>query len=403
MCYYNSDMVQINDMNNTDVTIAINNVWTASILPEQLQVFVHSNDVGSIRRNGDGFQCMVDDGNDVDVEGDNELNVECYQEEPGVDGSPFLAIIDVVITDENIGDVNEVSHPCFPDQPILESCSWRLVIPCNYEELCTKEPSSTPSVGPSPSPTAGPSPSPSDSPTSTPTTKPTGPFSNKPSYQVSSEPSDSPVPTFDTKTDSPSNQISSEPSDSPVPTFDTKTDSPTSTPSSSPVSAPTKSPITNHNGNPTNNDNGYKPACPEDVLVIKHEGVTPYPIDGIRIMGQNESTVTVQLTQTYTMNSTTIDYMFYQYSQDFFNSKCYEKVNIDGKSTVEIITIQCMKHTPIALLDLWVADDVGKNVLAAGDNATIPECCHPDVPEGTPVTKYLIEIKCISSCPDVIQ
>merc|ERR1712183_55174 len=29
MCYYNADMVQINKMNGTDVTIQVNNVWTA--------------------------------------------------------------------------------------------------------------------------------------------------------------------------------------------------------------------------------------------------------------------------------------------------------------------------------------------------------------------------------------
>jgi len=380
-------MVQINDMNNTDVTIAINNVWTANALPEQLQVFVHSNGVDSIRRNGDGFQCMNNDGHVVDLANSYELNLSCYQEESGVD-APWLAVIDVVITDQSIGDifVNDVSHPCFPGEPIPESCSWRFVIPCDYEELCTEEPSSTPSVGPSPSPsagpspsptagpspspTAGPSPSPSDSPTSTPTTKPTGPFSNKPSNQISSEPTDSPVPTIGTN---------------------------------SPVDAPVKPPYADHEKPSFSNDDVFSKPCPEDVLIIKHEGVTPFPSDGVRIMSQDETTVTVELTQTYTTPSTTIEYIFYQHSKDYFNSKCYEEKDIDGDSRVALITIQCMKHTPIALLDLWVADDIGKNVLAAGDNATIPECCHPDVPEGTPVTKYLIEIKCITACPEVIE
>merc|ERR1719162_2271453 len=102
MCYYNSDMVQINDMKKTDVTISINNVWTASVLPQQLQVFVNTKGVDSVRPGGDGFQCLDDDGTDIDVEGDSELTVPCYQEGGAGNAttdSSFLATIDVVVTD----------------------------------------------------------------------------------------------------------------------------------------------------------------------------------------------------------------------------------------------------------------------------------------------------------------
>ena len=75
---------------------------------------------------------------------------------------------------------------------------------------------------------------------------------------------------------------------------------------------------------------------------------------------------------------------------------------MDGDATIEV-TIECMRNTPIALLELWVADAAEKNVLTADDTAIIPDCCHPNVPEGTPTTKYLLEIKCETACPEVIE
>ena len=376
MCYYNPDMIQINDMNGTDVTIAINNVWTADVLPEQLQVFIHANGVESIRPNGDGFQCMDDDGNDVDVEGDNELTVECYQEEPGVAGSPFLAIIDVVIMDRVIS--TGAAHPCFPDELISEACSWRIVVPCDYEELCTEEPSSSPSASPSESPSDAPTTGPSSSPSSNPIESP----STAPSFAPTSSPTSSPTST-------------------PV-----KTSSPTSAPVKSPVEdaitqPPVSPPITVH-GDDDDDDIVFNPECPDDILLINQIGVTPFPNDGIRILSQDQTSVTVELTQSYTTSPATIDYLFYQYKPDSFDTKCYEEDNMDGAATIEV-TIECMRNTPIALLELWVADAVEKNVLTADDTAIIPDCCHPSVPEGTPTTKYLFEIKCETACPEVIE
>jgi len=175
---------------------------------------------------------------------------------------------------------------------------------------------------------------------------------------------------------------------------------PTALPTVAPV-APVSPPIVQASEE-DDDDRFFKPECPEDIVLIEHIGVTPYPDDGIRILSQDGTNVTVQLTQSYTNSPDTIDYVFYQYKPDVFDSKCYEEEDMGGGSTIEI-TIECMRHSQIALLELWVADDVEKEVLTVGDNATIPECCHPDVPEGTPTTKYLIEIKCKTECPDIIQ
>merc|ERR1712072_594465 len=82
MCHYNQDMIQINDMDTTEVTIAINNVWTQDALPGQMRVFVHTDGVDSISKGGGGFQCLDDAGDDVDIEGNKEFTVGCYQAGP---------------------------------------------------------------------------------------------------------------------------------------------------------------------------------------------------------------------------------------------------------------------------------------------------------------------------------
>merc|ERR1711939_283519 len=198
----------------------------------------------------------------------------------------------------------------------------------------------------------------------------------------------------------PSGTPTSSPSDSHEPTLH-PTAEPTAEPTVAPV-APVAKPIEKNSASDDGDDRVFKPECPEDIVLIEHIGVTPYPDDGIRILSQDGTNVKVELTQSYTNSPDTIDYVFYQYKPDVFDSKCYEEDDMGGGSTIEI-TIECMRNSQIALLELWVADDVEKEVLTVGDNATIPECCHPDVPEGTPTTKYLIEIKCKTECPDIIQ
>jgi len=309
MCHYNRDMVQINEMNTTDVTIAINNVWTAEVSPQQVQVFIHTGDVGDVRRGGDGFQCLDNDGTDIDVDGENELNLQCYQEEPGNPESPYLATVDIVITDRVISGSNNVRHSCFPDEPVLESCSWRLIIPCDRDELCTNEPTTQPSGAP----------------TLNPTEKPT---ESCPEY----------VP----------------------------------------------------------------PECPEDIIVLEKVGVTPYPDDSIRVLSQDTTSVTVELKQSFAKSSSTatIDHMYFQYMHSNFDTKCSEEFDLDCNSKIEI-EIECMRSKPIALFELWVADN---DVLdSTGDNAIIPECCHPDDAEGKPAAMYLIEIKCATACPEELQ
>jgi len=130
--------------------------------------------------------------------------------------------------------------------------------------------------------------------------------------------------------------------------------------------------------------------------------VTDYPAGAVSIISQDTTSVTVALTQTFTSPSSSIDKIYYQFKTNLFDQKCYEEDNVAGQESIEI-TIECTRSSQIALLEVWMSDDISKNVLSVGDNAIIPKCCYPTVPENTPVTKYFIEIKCVTVCLDVAQ
>jgi len=137
-------------------------------------------------------------------------------------------------------------------------------------------------------------------------------------------------------------------------------------------------------------------------MLVTHTGVTAYPADTVSIISQDSTTVTVELTQTFMASESTIDNIYYQYQTNAFSNICYEKDDFYNEESVTF-TIECTHISQIALLELWVADDITKGVLSEGDNAIIPDCCYPTVPEGTPVSKYLVEIKCVTECPEVSQ
>jgi len=394
MCNYNHDMVQINDMNTTDVTLAINNVWAQDNLPEQVRVFIHTNGVNAILDglDGDGFQYLNTEGSDIDIEGENEFTVNCYQES---EGDPRLAVIDVVVTDKSICGANDAPHPCFPDQePILGSCSWRIVIPCSSNLICSDSPSSTPTTSSTGIPTT----------LLPPSSSTTSPTTNILNITASSSPTIGPTSSLNLITKAPTHANTAAPT--PIATA-TPTASPTAIPTSesSTMTNPSISPtVRERDGNAL--EDSFREIgpmdCPADILLLNHNGSTAYPDDAVQIISQDTKSVTVKLRQAFTDSSSSIDSMYYQYKHTDFDYMCFEEQNLYGEESVEI-TIQCMVNSRIALLELWVADDITKGVLTEEDDAMIPKCCHPTIPEGTPVTNYVLEIKCLTTCPEVIE
>ena len=142
-------------------------------------------------------------------------------------------------------------------------------------------------------------------------------------------------------------------------------------------------------------------SCTDDVKLVKQHGITAFPevaTPAVKIISQDESTVTVKLQQSW-MSTTTIDYIFYEYKEDKFNSKCYEESDVDLGSVYDTITIQCNIMTPIAFLQICVADKITKNFLQLEDNGTIPKCCHSDQPE-IPAVCYDLQINCAPECAE---
>merc|ERR1712146_230447 len=126
----------------------------------------------------------------------------------------------------------------------------------------------------------------------------------------------------------------------------------------------------------------------DDVLLFTKEGVSEFLDDSVVVVSQDTTSVTVALQQMYTSPEETLDHVFYQYQQDYFDTKCYEEKDVTGNQSIEM-TIQCSLTSQVALLEYWIADDI----VVEGD-VDIPKCCHPDFPKETPVTKYVVEIKC---------
>lgn len=151
-----------------------------------------------------------------------------------------------------------------------------------------------------------------------------------------------------------------------------------------PTMAPTKEPV----------------ECPEDVEIVQINGVTGVDINhAVRILEQDGSTVTVRLFNEWTNSPNVIDSIFYNYKQDNFDEECYEEKDVEGGDDYQDITIQCHQHKAFAELDICVADSNGA-LDEDGDDAEVPECCHPDLPENSPVVCYKIVVNCETQCPE---
>jgi hypothetical protein len=217
------------------------------------------------------------------------------------------------------------------------------------------------------------------------------------------------------ETSSPTKNPTKEPTASPTknPTvYPTKnptvspTKNPTMGPTMDPTSPPTSETTTSLEKNGAGNDDDFflPPTCPDDVKLIKQQGVTPFPEDtasAVRIISQDTSTVTVKLEQAW-MSSTVIDYIYYEYKEDAFDLKCYEEVDVDLNTIYDTITIQCNVMDPTAYLEICVADDISKEFLNLEDDGTVPKCCHSTAPEETPTVCYTLEINCETGCAETV-
>jgi hypothetical protein len=180
---------------------------------------------------------------------------------------------------------------------------------------------------------------------------------------------------------------------------------PTSSPTGSPTQEPTAGLI--KNGDDEGNDDFFfpPPDCPTDIELVKTNGVTEFPpIDRspITIVSQDTDTVTVALNQVWDTRES-IDAIYYQFKPSVFDSKCYKEPDVILNDTYDTITIQCSQMVALAHLEICLVDAPEHGFLTLEDNATVPQCCHADDPDGTPTVCYIISIDCTPGCETTSQ
>jgi hypothetical protein len=173
-------------------------------------------------------------------------------------------------------------------------------------------------------------------------------------------------------------------------------------PTYAPTSSPSASPTEGHDNTPPTPPTPAPDTCPEDVEVLYVNGVTEIPVaNAVIVTKQDTSSVEVRLTNAWTSAGQAVDSIFYEYKINGFDEKCYEAPDIDGGSTYDNITIQCLHSEPYARLDICVADSGG--ALSDDDNAEVPKCCEPDLKPGADVVCYKLVVWCETRCIDAVQ
>jgi hypothetical protein len=77
--------------------------------------------------------------------------------------------------------------------------------------------------------------------------------------------------------------------------------------------------------------------------------------------------------------------------------ECYPDSNV-GPGEWSEYTAFCMKNCPITIVDVWAQDD---SFEVDGNDAVVPECCHPIDDHSAPTVQYTFKIHCDSQCPDL--
>jgi hypothetical protein len=92
----------------------------------------------------------------------------------------------------------------------------------------------------------------------------------------------------------------------------------------------------------------------------------------------------------------TLNALYVQFAEGVHgDSECYPSTNVGRGDFVEY-TAYCMKNCPITIVELWAQDNSFPPV---GNNAVIPECCHPLSSDFQPTVQYTFKIHCDSQCP----
>lgn len=349
------DAITINSMLDDHIVMTVSQEWT---------------EIAGIALEAGMDGCEIEE--NINLGGMLDLNATCVS---GYAGVTVVVYLDETFDPEkcdacNVDELSEMGGDS-------EFCAYRLEIPCEPMEVECGEPSVAPSGSFYPSLEPTPSPSKSAYPSSPPTETPS-----------TSSPTTSPTP-------SPTSPPTPSPTTPPTPSpTQSPTNPPTTPPTPSPTSSPTPSPTEKE---PTDPPTGSPTQCPpSDAILIAIEGETEYPDLPITITSQNTSHVEFYVENTF---NETISNVYTQYhSGSFGETECLSASNVDDVVPIEF-TAQCMKHTKISIVNVWVEDcEITNTWLLDADNAEIPECCYPE--KVCKTVQYTFKLPCESPCPD---
>merc|ERR1711933_595447 len=82
----------------------------------------------------------------------------------------------------------------------------------------------------------------------------------------------------------------------------------------------------------------------------------------------------------------------------FGETECLSEDNVETVVDTDFMA-KCMKNTKISIVNVWITDcEVTNTFLDLGDNAEIPECCHPG--EECKTVQYTFKLPCVNPCPE---
>jgi len=339
-----SDLLDSMDIKNGTITVTV----TQNFSPEEVGVAIQA-----------GLEsCIVNEG--VGADESLELAADCME--------GYAAVTVVVYFDESFEA--DKCDACKVDELSelggdYEFCAYSIEIPCSQEEVPCGEPSASPSGSFYPSEAPSEAPTKSASPSASPTTSP----SSSPTVSPSASP----------------------------------TSSPTASPSDSPSASPTASPSDSPSASPTTAAPSASPSysCPErTATLVENQGETMYEDSPIKITMQNETHVGFQVLNTWGKPASSI---FTQYhAGSFGETECVSEENVEVELPLETeFVAQCMHHTKISIMNIWVTDCTEDQEQAfldlLVDNAEVPECCHPG--DECKTVQYTFKIPCVDPCP----
>jgi len=121
--------------------------------------------------------------------------------------------------------------------------------------------------------------------------------------------------------------------------------------------------------------------------------MAPMPSIPIKIIEQGTTFVKFEFVQPWKQE---VDSVWVNYPEETTgDDECSQEDNVATGQAFEYVA-QCMHSSPVAVVDVYVAD---ATIMTQGlDDAKVPQCCHPTVPESTPIAHYIFKVYCKSQC-----